>query len=113
MSKRDWKLYFEDILGSIKKIESYISNLSYDDFIKDNKTVDAVVRNLEIIGEAGRQIDEDTKKKYDDIPWKEIVGFRNKVIHGYFVIDFEIIWQIITYDLLELKQKIEKVLEDK
>ena len=110
MSKRDFRLYFEDILESTKKIEGYIANLTYDDFVKDNKTIDAVVRNLETIGEAAKQIDEETKKKYDDIPWREIVDFRNRIIHGYFVIDYEIIWQIISKDLPDLKQKIEKAI---
>ena len=111
MSKRDFRLYFEDILESTKKIEGYIANLTYDDFVKDNKTIDAVVRNLETIGEAAKQIDEETKKKYDDIPWREIVDFRNRIIHGYFVIDYEIIWQIISKDLPDLKQKVEKAIE--
>jgi uncharacterized protein with HEPN domain len=110
MSKRDFRLYFEDILESTKKIEGYIANLTYDDFVKDNKTIDAVVRNLETIGEAAKQIDEETKKKYDDIPWREIVDFRNRIIHGYFVIDYEIIWQIISKDLPDLKQKVEKAI---
>ena len=110
MSKRDFRLYFEDILESTKKIEGYIANLTYNDFVKDNKTIDAVVRNLETIGEAAKQIDEETKKKYDDIPWREIVDFRNRIIHGYFVIDYEIIWQIISKDLPDLKQKVEKAI---
>ena len=110
MSKRDWKLYFEDILECIKKIESYTTDISYDDFIKDSKTIDAVVRNLEVIGEAARQVQEDTKQKYNYIPWKEIVGLRNRVIHEYFGVDLEIVWQIINQDLKELKGKIEKVL---
>ena len=110
MSKRDFRLYLEDILESINKIEGYIANLTLDDFIKDNKTIDAVVRNLETIGEAAKQIDEETKKKYNDIPWREIVDFRNRIIHGYFVIDYEIIWQIISKDLSDLKQKVEKAI---
>ena len=110
MSKRDFRLYLEDILESTKKIEGYIANLTYNDFVKDNKTIDAVVRNLETIGEAAKQIDEETKKKYDDIPWREIVDFRNRIIHGYFVIDYEIIWQIISKDLPDLKQKVEKAI---
>ena len=110
MSKRDFRLYLEDILESINQIEGYIANLTLDDFIKDNKTIDAVVRNLETIGEAAKQIDEETKKKYNDIPWREIVDFRNRIIHGYFVIDYEIIWQIISKDLPDLKQKVEKAI---
>ena len=110
MSKRDFRLYLEDILESINKIEGYIANLTLDDFIKDNKTIDAVVRNLETIGEAAKQIDEETKKKYNDIPWREIVDFRNRIIHGYFVIDYEVIWQIVSKDLSDLKQKVEKAI---
>jgi uncharacterized protein with HEPN domain len=109
MSKRDWNFYFEDILECIKKIDIYITGISYDDFIKDSKTVDAVVRNLEVIGEAARQVRGDIKKKYSHIPWKEIVGLRNRVIHEYFGVDFEIIWHIINQDLKKLKEKIEKI----
>jgi len=63
--------------------------------------------SLEVIGEAGRQVEENIKKKYDNIPWKEIVGFRNRIIHEYFGVDFEIVWQIVIHDLEGLKQKIE------
>lgn len=112
MSKRDWRLYFDDIFDCIKKIENYTANLSYDEFIRDNKTQDAVIRNLEVIGEAAKQVEENIKKKYNNIPWKEMVGIRNRIIHGYFGVDLEIIWQIINHDLRDLKQKIEKVLTE-
>ncbi len=111
MSKRDNRLYLEDILECINKIENYTSNFTYEEFIKDSKTVDATVRNLEIIGEAVSKINESIKKKYSDIPWAEIIGFRNKVIHGYFTIDLEIVWEIVSHDLKELKPKIEYILK--
>ena len=95
MSKRNWRLFVNDILECIEKIEKYISNLSYDDFVKDNKTKDAVVRNLEIIGEAANQIPLNIRKRYKDIPWVQIIGLRHRLIHGYFVVDYDIVWNII------------------
>jgi uncharacterized protein with HEPN domain len=95
MSKRDLKLFLIDILECIEKIESYISELSYEEFIQDAKTKDAVVRNLEIIGEAANQIPEEIQRKYQEIPWPQIISLRNRLIHGYFVVDYDIVWDII------------------
>lgn len=100
MSKRNWRLFINDILECIEKIEKYISNLSYDDFVKDNKTKDAVVRNLEIIGEAANQIPLNIRKRYKDIPWVQIIGLRHRLIHGYFVVDYDIVWNIIKKNYL-------------
>lgn len=102
MSKRNWRLFINDILECIEKIEKYISNLSYDDFVKDNKTKDAVVRNLEIIGEAANQIPLNIRKRYKDIPWVQIIGLRHRLIHGYFVVDYDIVWNIIKKELPDL-----------
>ena len=84
MSKRDVRLFLYDILEAISKIENYTKGMSYDEFIHDEKTIDAVIRNLEIIGEAAKNIPEDAKNKYPEIPWKEIAGMRDKLIHAYF-----------------------------
>jgi len=112
MSKRDWRLFINDMLECIERIEKYISGLSYDDFIKDDKTKDAVVRNLEIIGEAANQIPVDIRKKYKDIPWAQIVGLRHRLIHGYFVIDYDIVWNIIDKEMPDLKIRIKKIFKD-
>lgn len=107
--KRSIKLYVEDIMDSITKIEKYIKGISSQDFIKDTKTIDAIIRNLEVIGEASKNIPETVKAKYPDIPWKEIKGLRNKITHEYFGVDCEIVWQIVNKDLPELKSKIKRL----
>ena len=100
-----------DMVESIEKIENYVSNLSYEDFLLDWKTKDAVVRNLEIIGEAANRIPEEIRIKYDDIPWSQVVGLRHRLIHGYFVVDYEIVWHIVTNELPDLKIKIKRILD--
>ena len=87
MSKRDWRLFLMDILESIKKIESYISDISYEEFLRDEKTKDAVLRNLEIIGEVANQIPKEIQERHNEIPWRQIIGLRHRLIHGYFVVD--------------------------
>jgi len=112
MSKRDWRLFINDILECIERIEKYVSGLSYDDFIKDDKTKDSVVRNLEIIGEAANQIPMDIRERYKDIPWAQIVGLRHRLIHGYFVIDYDIVWNIIDKEIPDIKIKIKEIFKD-
>ena len=92
---RDYKLYIQDILDSIKKIQTYTKGVSKDKFTKNSLIVDAVARNLEIIGEASKRVPSDIKKQIPDIPWKKIVGLRNMLIHEYSGIDKEIIWDIL------------------
>lgn len=111
MPKRRPKLYLEDIKDSIKKIEEYTKDLNFDEFIKDEKTIDAVVRNLTIIGEAARNIPEEIKSKNPDIAWNEAIGMRNKVTHEYFGIDEDILWKTIKEDLPIFKKQISKLLE--
>jgi uncharacterized protein with HEPN domain len=103
MSERNWNLFLEDIIESIELIEKYVQNMDYTNFTKDRKTIDAVVRNFEIIGEASRNIPEDIKEKYPKIDWIGLAGLRNRVIHEYFGISLQIIWTIIKEDLLKLK----------
>ncbi len=102
MSKRDIKLLIKDIEISNSKILKYIKGLSYNSFIEDDKTIDAVIRNLEIIGEAANKIDNNFKIKNPQIDWNRIRGLRNRIVHDYFGIDYEIVWNIITDDLDEL-----------
>ncbi len=111
MSKRDWKLFLMDILECIKKIEKYTTGLSYDEFLNDSKTLDAVIRNLEIIGEAANKVPKYVQQKYKEIPWAQIVSLRNRLVHAYFVIDYEIVWHIVTTELFNLKNKIELILK--
>ena len=94
MSKRDPLLLIGDILESAHKILLYTEGLSYEQFLNDSKTVDAVVRNFEIIGEAANRLPEDFKERYKNIEWTRIRGFRNRIVHDYFGIDYSIVWQI-------------------
>jgi len=112
MKGRKQRFFVEDILESIKKIQLYIENLNYNDFEKNELIVDTVIRNLEIIGEASRNIPDDIRNKYNDIPWKKMIGLRNIATHEYFGIDLSIIWKIITVNLPETKPKIELISKD-
>lgn len=85
--------------------------MNYDTFEKDKKTLQAVTRSLEIIGEAAKHITHEIKEKYFDIPWRDMIHMRNKVLHEYFGVDEEILWQTITEDLLPLKEKINNLHE--
>ena len=94
MSKRDPGLLVGDILESAHKILDYTSGQSFEDFTKDSKTVDAVIRNFEIIGEAANRLPEEFKEHFPQIDWHRIRGFRNRVVHDYFGIDYSIVWTI-------------------
>ena len=107
--KRSSKLYIDDIVRSIGRIEKYAHGLSFDQFSKDEKTIDAIIRNLEIIGEAARNIPQSVREKNRNMPWKEMVGMRNKVIHEYFGVDPEILWQTVRSDMPVLKEKMKKL----
>ena len=109
MSKRPEKILIEDILESIEKIERYVSGMSAYLFIHDDKTVDAVVRNLEIIGEATNRLPAQFKEHHCLIEWSKIVGLRHRIVHQYFGIDREIIWEIITADLPLFKSQLERI----
>ncbi|MBI5221030.1 MAG: DUF86 domain-containing protein [Candidatus Liptonbacteria bacterium] len=109
MSKRGYRLYLVDIKTALENVEQYTAGLPMADFIGDQKTVDAVVRNLEIMGEAAANLTEDEREKYPAVPWGKIIGMRNKVIHEYFGVDTEILWQTIKEDLPKLKEEIEKI----
>jgi uncharacterized protein with HEPN domain len=110
MSKRDVNMLLGDMLDSAKKIKRYTAELSYEDFIKDEKTIDAVVRNFEIIGEAANRIDPDFRTKNPEIDWKRIRGFRNRIVHDYFGIDNEIVWEIVVNNLDEFADWLETII---
>ena len=104
MSERPVDLLLSDIIEAIDRIGQYISGMSFDAFSEDQKTIDAVVRNLEIIGEAVRRLPDDYKDSHPDIEWHKVIGLRNRIVHAYFGIDLQIIWQIVGKDLPTLRQ---------
>jgi uncharacterized protein with HEPN domain len=106
MSKRDRKLLLSDMLEAAEKIVRYTEGMDYEKFTADEKTIDAVVRNFEIIGEAANRIDDDFKVAHPELDWNYLRGFRNRIVHDYFGIDYEIVWSIITHDLPGYKEAI-------
>lgn len=110
MSKRDNSLLLQDILDAAHKIVSYTAGMSFEDFNMDSKTADAVIRNFEIIGEASNKLSEGLRTDNPQIDWDRIRGFRNRIIHEYFGIDLEIVWNIIEDDIEELIEQIESIL---
>ena len=109
MSKRPVDLLLDDICEAIDRIEQYISGMSFDVFSKDRKSVDAVVRNLEIIGEASNRLPADFKNSHSQIEWHKVVGLRHRVVHEYFGIDLQIVWQILKKDLPSLREAISQI----
>ena len=110
--KRDYRLYLDDVLEAIGKIERYTEGLSYDQFRKDEKTIDAVITNFTIIGEAAKQIPPKIRRCYPGISWKEMAGMRDKLVHEYFGIRLDVLWETITVRLPQLKPMIEELLEE-
>lgn len=108
---RDYNLFIKDIVDAIESIEEFVANMSYEEFKNDDKTVSAVVRKLEIIGEATKNIPDEIKEKYPKLPWKEMAKIRDKLIHGYFSVDFEIVWKVVKEELPLLKPRIEEILQ--
>jgi uncharacterized protein with HEPN domain len=109
--ERDQILYLEDIVLSMKRIAEYISGLDFQHFKQDYKTVDAVIRNFEVIGEASKNVSEEIKLKYPHVPWKEMYRLRNRISHEYFGIDYEIIWNIVTKHLPVNLEDLTKIVE--
>lgn len=109
---REYKAYLRDILESIRKIERYTKNIAFDDFVEDDLTQDGVVRNLEVIGEAVKNIPEDIKNKKPEVEWKKIAGLRDLLIHTYFGIDVDIVWDVVKNKLPELKEEVIEMLQE-
>lgn len=112
MSNRQPKLLLEDILESAKKIISYTDGLNYEQFIADSKTIDAVVRNFEIVGEAANKLPDEIKERNAEIDWFKIRGLRNRIIHNYFGINYKIIWATIEDYIPELISQIELIIKN-
>jgi len=110
--KREIGDYIEDILEAMTNAIEFTKDMSYEEFVKDTKTVYAVIRAIEIIGEAVKNIPEDIRKKYPDIPWRSMAGMRDKVIHAYFGVKIERVWEVVKRDIPNLKPKFEKMLRE-
>jgi len=108
---RDWKFRIQDILEAIDRINRYTQDMDYSGWQQDEKTVDAVIRNLEIIGEAASHMPAEIEELHSNVPWKEMRGIRNVLAHEYFGVDLEVIWRTIREDLLLVKERLEGILK--
>jgi len=104
-------MFLLDIQTAMSRISEYIKGYDFEHFKRDYKTVDAVIRNFEIIGEASKNVDDKIKEKYPDLPWKEMYYLRNRVSHEYFGVDYEIIWDIAVNHLPENKVQIDQIID--
>ncbi len=112
MIERNYGDYIQDIYDSVVDIENFIKGMEFEEFSINKKTVNAVTRSLEVIGEAAKKIPETLKKKYDHIPWKRMAGMRDKLIHEYFGVDIEILWEVIKDEIPTLKPAIKLMLDN-
>ncbi|MBS4028590.1 MAG: DUF86 domain-containing protein [Ignavibacteriales bacterium] len=110
--KRNIKLYLQDILDCLEKIERYTERMSFTDFLNDDKTKDSVVRNLEVIGEATKNIPDVLKERYATIPWDDIAGMRNKIAHEYFGINYDVVWHTLKDDLPDFGLQIAQIIRE-
>ena len=111
-SERTYKDYLLDIADAFEKIEQFIQGMEFDEFLADDKTAFAVVRGLEIIGEATKMIPDSLRQAYPTVPWKAMAGMRDKLIHHYFGVDLQVVWETAVNDLPPLLPHIQQILAD-
>ncbi len=109
---RDSRLYLKDILAAIESIEAFVEGMDLEAFRVDDKTTSAVIRKFEIIGEAAKGIPEEIRRSYPQIPWKEMAGMRDRLIHFYSGVDYQLVWMTIKERLPQVKPEIQKIVRD-
>lgn len=112
MSNRADIDFVNDIREAIQRISSYLGGMSYDDFRKDIKTQDAVIRNIEIVGEAAKGVSEELRVKAPHIPWKSMAGMRDRLIHHYFGVNLDIVWQVVSAELPDLNSELDGLIDE-
>ena len=110
---RDDYIYLKHILDAISRIEEYTYEIKYEDFMKNYLIQDGIIRQIQIIGEATKRLSEEIKSKHLDIPWKDITGMRDKLVHDYFGVDLDAVWDTVEKDVPEMKSKLKSIIENK
>ena len=110
--KREYKLFLEDIIKSCEYVQEFVEGIDFDQFMNDEKTSSAVIQKFGIIGEAVKNIPEFIREKYSDIPWKNMAGMRDRLIHGYFGVDYALVWDTIEFDVPKIITLISQILDD-
>ncbi len=110
--RRSWRLRVEDTLQAITRIRDYVADYDLDGFCADQRTIDAVVRNLEIVGEASRHVPSEVQQRYPSLPWTEMRAMRNLLSHAYFLVDLEIVWKTVRDDLPKLEPALAEILNE-
>lgn len=111
--KKEDKVYLRHILDAIFRIEEYIKGVEYNKFVDNHLIQDGVIRQIEIIGEASKRLSEEIRDKHPDIPWKDIAGMRDKLIHNYLGVDIDAVWDTVEKDVPLLKNKLKNLFEKK
>jgi uncharacterized protein with HEPN domain len=111
MRKRNDAVYLQHLLDAVERIEQYTAGMTEQQFLQNTLVQDAVVRQLEIIGEASRNLSDELRQKHSQVPWTKIVGMRNRIVHAYFDVDLTIVWEVIQRDLPDLKAQVHLILQ--
>ena len=109
---RSYRLYLKDIFEAMIAAQAFVEGMDFDAFVADDKTASAVVRKLEIIGEAVKNVPETIRQKYPQVPWRDMAGMRDWIIHAYFVVDYVVVWDTLKTDIPSLQPIIAQILED-